>query len=104
MAVVKGFTNSAVLGRFLAFNKESNYTEKPFSLLINDNKVQEGKMSDMIYDLKFLIDYVGENVGLDKGDIIFTGTPAGVGSLKQNDKLSLRWGSTQLGSFSVNFL
>jgi len=99
----KGFPNSAILGEFTPFYKESDYKEKLFSLFINKNKVQEGKISDMIFNLQFLIDYIGNNIGLDEGDIIFTGTPAGVGTLNNDDQLSLMWGTQELGSCSITF-
>lgn len=99
----KGFTNSAIISEFIPFPGVEQCTEENFSLLINEKLVQEGNISQMMFDLQTLIHFIGKNLGLHKGDIIFTGTPSGVGPLKNDDKLSLQWGQQQLGSCTVNY-
>jgi 2-keto-4-pentenoate hydratase/2-oxohepta-3-ene-1,7-dioic acid hydratase in catechol pathway len=46
----------------------------------------------MIFSLQTLVDFVGENFGLDRGDLIYTGTPEGIGSLKNGDAVEVYWG------------
>lgn len=97
----KGFINSAILGEFIPFQHEMETRKKNFSLLINNAKVQEGNISQMIFDLEKLIHFVGSNLGLKKGDILFTGTPSGVNALHDNDVLTLCWGTQKLGGCKI---
>ena len=55
----------------------------------------------MIFPVNSIIHFIGENLGLKKGDIIFTGTPEGVAPLRDDDVIILRWGDEQLGSIAV---
>lgn len=93
----KGFKNSAVLGEFIEFPGYTASKEKNFSLFINGVKVQDGNIRKMIFDLEALTTFIGENLGLKKGDIIYTGTPQGVGVLNNNDEIVLNWGDDELG-------
>lgn len=97
----KGFPHSAILGDFIKFPGLEACKEENFSLLINDNKVQEGNIQQMIFNLETLILFIGENIGLRQGDIIFTGTPSGVGVLKNDDYLTLKWGTEEVGDCTV---
>jgi|SRR5699024_7518812 len=97
----KGFINSAILGEFIPFHNQKETKKKNFSLLVNNSRVQEGNISQMIFDLESLIHFVGSNLGLKKGDILFTGTPPGVNALHDDDKLELYWGTQKLGSCKV---
>lgn len=99
----KGFPDSAVLGEFIPFPGERVCKETNFSLFINDQRVQNGEIDKMIFPLQFIIDFIGENLGLKKGDIIFTGTPEGVGPLRQDDILVMKWGESVMGQIRVNF-
>jgi 2-keto-4-pentenoate hydratase/2-oxohepta-3-ene-1,7-dioic acid hydratase in catechol pathway len=58
-----------------------------FSLQKNNETVQIGNTKDMIFDFDSLITFVSQYITLRKGDLIFTGTPAGVGPVKIGDKL-----------------
>src|SRR5699024_12618015 len=84
-------TLSSILGDFIKFHDLEACKEEHFSLLINDNKVQEGNIQQMIFNLETLILFIVENIRLRQGDIIFTGTPFGVGVLKNDDYLTLKW-------------
>ncbi|WP_240633344.1 fumarylacetoacetate hydrolase family protein [Paenibacillus montanisoli] len=86
----KGFVGSAVLGPFVPFTGMEDFTQLTFSLLKNEEKVQEGCPKDMIFSLQQLIDFIGTRLGLGAGDVIYTGTPAGVGPLADGDTLELR--------------
>ncbi|BBI34843.1 fumarylacetoacetate hydrolase family protein [Cohnella abietis] len=97
----KGFRNSAVLGSWKAFPGAAAITEHDFGLRINENEVQRGNASDMVFDLQQIVDFVGHNYGLGAGDLLFTGTPAGVGALNSGDKLDVWWNELSLGHSKV---
>ncbi|WP_276391642.1 fumarylacetoacetate hydrolase family protein [Eudoraea chungangensis] len=83
----KGFDGSAVIGEWI--NKESVEDLKHinFTLLKNGQSVQEGNTKYMLWNINSIIAYVSKFFMLKKGDIIFTGTPAGVGKIAVNDYL-----------------
>ncbi|CAM1364205.1 conserved hypothetical protein [Tenacibaculum sediminilitoris] len=83
----KAFDGSAIIGEF--FSKEEFDLENlSFQLQKNDEVVQDGNTSNMLWKIDELISYVSQYFTLKKGDIIFTGTPAGVGSVVENDILT----------------
>ena len=84
----KGFDGSAVVGKWLQKNKYENMDKLGFSLLKNGENVQNGNTSLMLWKIDELIAYVSTYFMLKKGDILFTGTPAGVGKVRPNDYLS----------------
>jgi 2-keto-4-pentenoate hydratase/2-oxohepta-3-ene-1,7-dioic acid hydratase in catechol pathway len=84
----KGFDGAAVIGQWVSKEKFKNINEINFSLLKNNEIVQEGNTNLMLWKIDELIAYVSKFFTLKKGDILFTGTPAGVGSVKTNDYLS----------------
>jgi fumarylpyruvate hydrolase len=98
----KGFRNSAPLGRWLPFPGISGLTQADFGLRLNGEEVQRGNVNDMVFDLHELASFVGERYGLSTGDVLFTGTPAGVGTLKAGDRLELWWDEQTLGSGKVS--
>lgn len=82
----KGFDGSAVLGKF--FDKtEFDLGDLPFSLSKNEVVVQQGNTKKMLWKIDELIAYVSRYFTLKKGDVLFTGTPAGVGKVEENDVL-----------------
>jgi 2-keto-4-pentenoate hydratase/2-oxohepta-3-ene-1,7-dioic acid hydratase in catechol pathway len=83
----KGFDGSAVLGKFVSIDSLKNRSNIEFQLLKNGTIVQCGFSKDMIYDIDSIIEHVSQFVTLKIGDIIFTGTPAGVGPIAVGDKL-----------------
>jgi fumarylpyruvate hydrolase len=95
--LAKGFPNSALLSQFIPFPGTEELSKHDFSLLKNGEKVQQGNIRNMIFDLQTIIEFTAENFGLGEGDLIFTGTPEGVGPISDNDHLSLLWGNTVLG-------
>ncbi len=84
--IAKAFDNSAVVGKWVE-KKEYNIGNMAFSLFINGEKKQQGTTYDMIFSIDELIAYISKFFTLKIGDIIFTGTPAGVGPVAQNDLL-----------------
>ncbi|MEX2461865.1 MAG: fumarylacetoacetate hydrolase family protein [Paenibacillaceae bacterium] len=93
----KGFLRSAAIGRFFPFIGEQAMKHTDFSLLKNEIEVQHGNTSNMIFDLQAIVDFCAANYGLSAGDLIYTGTPAGVGSVANGDVLRLLWGIEQAG-------
>ncbi|MDJ0645576.1 MAG: fumarylacetoacetate hydrolase family protein [Flavobacteriaceae bacterium] len=83
----KAFDGSAVVGDFYP-KGNFNLENLSFQLLKNDLIVQEGNTNAMLWKIDELISYVSQFFTLKKGDIIFTGTPAGVGRVEQNDVLT----------------
>jgi len=82
----KAFDNSAPIGKFV--NKTSlDLNAITFELKINGESKQVGNINDMIFSFDKVISYVSKFVTLKVGDLIFTGTPEGVGPVKIGDKL-----------------
>ena len=86
--ICKGFDGSAAIGRFVA--KESlgkDIQDLSFHLDINGTTVQSGHSADMIHTVDEIVSYVSRFFTLKTGDLIFTGTPAGVGPVHIDDHL-----------------
>ncbi|MEM6865627.1 MAG: fumarylacetoacetate hydrolase family protein [Bacteroidota bacterium] len=84
----KGFDGAAVIGKWISKDMYENLDKLRFSLLKNGENVQNGDTSLMLWKIDELISYVSTYFMLKKGDILFTGTPAGVGKVSPNDYLS----------------
>ncbi|WP_331280125.1 fumarylacetoacetate hydrolase family protein [Alicyclobacillus macrosporangiidus] len=85
----KGFQGSAVVTDFYEVADWNALLETPFELRINGRIAQSGRAKDMIFPFDTLIGYVSTHFGLDADDLLFTGTPAGVGPLRDGDELEL---------------
>jgi len=83
----KAFDGSAVLSEFLPKESLGDLNNLTFTLHKNNELVQNGNTNAMLWKIDELISYVSQFFTLKKGDIIFTGTPAGVGKVKENDIL-----------------
>ena len=83
----KAFDCSAFVGDWINKNQFENLEALNFALLKNGKKVQEGNTQQMIWKIDRLIAYISQFFTLKIGDIIFTGTPSGVGSVNENDVL-----------------
>ena len=83
----KAFDCSAFVGDWINKNQFENLEALNFALLKNGKKVQEGNTQQMIWKIDQLIAYISQFFTLKIGDIIFTGTPSGVGSVNENDVL-----------------
>lgn len=84
----KGFDGAAVIGTWLSKTDIPDLDDLDFSLLKNEEEVQKGNTGSMLWKIDELISYISRFFMLKKGDIIFTGTPAGVGRVVANDYLS----------------
>lgn len=83
----KAFDGSALIGNWFNKNNFSDLNQLNFELVKNSETVQEGNTSQMIWSIDTLINEVSRFFTLKIGDIIFTGTPAGVGPVVENDVL-----------------
>ncbi|MEI7026808.1 fumarylacetoacetate hydrolase family protein [Paenibacillus sp. y28] len=100
----KGFLHSAPITAFRPFPGVEQAGLKSFSLLKNGVQVQRGVTTDMIFSLQHLLDYCALHYGLGAGDIIFTGTPAGVSPLADGDQVSLRWDEETWGEAAFRLI
>lgn len=85
--VAKGYDNAATLSAFY-HKQDHNLNRLQFHLDLNGETVQQGNTQDMIFKIDYLIHYLSGIFTLEAGDLIYTGTPAGVGSIKKGDQLS----------------
>tara|TARA_R110001592_G_scaffold303614_1_gene575739 strand:- start:934 stop:1545 length:612 start_codon:yes stop_codon:yes gene_type:complete len=83
----KAFDGAAVVGKWLPKTKFQNIDKINFSLKKNDVVVQKGNTELMLWKIDEIIEYVSKYFTLKIGDIIFTGTPAGVGKVFAEDRL-----------------
>lgn len=96
----KGFDCSAVLGEFRPV-ENYNIKKQPFSLAINGRIVQQACSSQMIFPIDEIIAYVSRFCTLKTGDLIFTGTPAGVGAVHIGDHLTGYLGEEKVLDFHI---
>lgn len=99
--IAKAFDGSAPIGEFISISTIKNINNLNFELKINDSTVQKGNTSDMIFDFNKIISYVSQFMTLKIGDLIYTGTPSGVSSVKIGDKLSASIEGKTLLEFNV---
>lgn len=85
--ICKGFDGSAVLGDWVDVKKFRDIQAIHFHLDINGKTVQEGCTRDMLYRVDEIIEYISRFFTIKTGDIIYTGTPAGVGPVSIDDHL-----------------
>ncbi|GFZ91342.1 2-hydroxyhepta-2,4-diene-1,7-dioate isomerase [Aquaticitalea lipolytica] len=83
----KAFDGSAVIGNWLPKTNFKNLNDINFSLQKNNTLVQQGNTKLMLWKIDELIEYISKYFTLKIGDIIFTGTPSGVGRVEPNDIL-----------------
>ncbi len=83
----KAFDNSAAIGRWIDISSDLNKKNINFSFNKNDETVQKGNSKDMIFSFDSIISHISNYFSLNIGDIVFTGTPAGVGECMVGDKL-----------------
>lgn len=85
--IAKSFDNSAAIGEFVPKTEFADVQNLHFHLDINSQTVQSGNTKDMIFSIDKIIAYVSRFFTLKIGDLIYTGTPAGVGRVAINDRL-----------------
>jgi 2-keto-4-pentenoate hydratase/2-oxohepta-3-ene-1,7-dioic acid hydratase in catechol pathway len=86
--MAKAFDSSAPISKFVGLSEIENLNSASFRLEKNGEVVQQGSTANMIFSFEELISYVSRFVTLRTGDLIYTGTPAGVGPVKIGDRLT----------------
>lgn len=99
--IAKAFDYSAPIGKFIKKDNFKNISDIEFSLKINGEIKQEGNTKDMIFSFDQIISYVSQFISLKMGDLIFTGTPKGVGPIEIGDHLEAFIGPDKLLDFKI---
>lgn len=86
--LAKSFDHSAPISRFFPKNSYTDLYDLNFHLNLNEKTVQKGNTKDLLFSFERLIAFISQYISLKKGDLIFTGTPKGVGKIKVGDRLS----------------
>lgn len=99
--LAKAFDHSAAVSAFVSKGQLSDLHQLPFELQINGESRQQGNTKDMIFSFEYLISFISQYFTLKKGDLIFTGTPEGVGQVHEGDKLEAWMDGQQLLNFDI---
>ncbi len=99
--IAKAFDGSAVISKFVPKEQFENLQKIDFKLLLNGQCVQCGNSEDMIFPIDEIISYVSQFITLKIGDIIFTGTPEGVGKVAIEDHLQGFIGEEKFLDFKI---
>jgi acylpyruvate hydrolase len=99
--ISKCFDGAAPVGSFIPVSSINDMENLDFRLEINDKIVQQSNTTDMIFGFNAIVEYVSKFFTLKTGDLIFTGTPPGVGQLKRNDNLVAYLGNKPLLDFVI---
>ena len=97
----KAFDNSAILGKLIDIKPGFNKKGILFSLKMNGETVQKGNSDDMLFSFDSIISHISNYFSLNIGDLIYTGTPAGVGECVVGDELEGFLGNEKLFSLTV---
>jgi 2-keto-4-pentenoate hydratase/2-oxohepta-3-ene-1,7-dioic acid hydratase in catechol pathway len=99
--ISKCFDGAAPIGKFIPVRSVTDINNLDFRLEINSKVVQQSNTSDMIFGFNAIVAYVSQYFTLKTGDLIFTGTPSGVGTLYKNDNLVAYLGNEPLLDFMI---
>ena len=99
--ISKAFDNSAAIGTFIPLEKAGDVNQLSFHLDMNGKTVQQGNTADMLFSVDQIIAYVSRFFTLKIGDLIYTGTPVGVGTVSIGDHLEGYLGEQKLLDFHV---
>jgi len=97
----KAFDGSAAIGKFVSKERLGDLNDLSFSLHKNSELVQDGNSGAMLWKIDELIAYVSQYFTLKRGDVLFTGTPQGVGRVNENDILVGTLASNELFRIKV---
>ncbi|NEU07776.1 fumarylacetoacetate hydrolase family protein [Flavihumibacter sp. R14] len=86
--LAKAFDNSAPVSQFISKANFTNLYDLNFRLDVNGHTVQKGNTSNLLFSFEYIISFVSRYFTLKKGDLIFTGTPQGVGKITSGDRLA----------------
>ena len=87
--IAKAFDYSAPVGKFKKFSELKNPADISFGMKLNNEWAQQGHSRDMIFSFDRIIAHISRFVTLNEGDLVFTGTPQGVGEVHEGDVLEL---------------
>jgi acylpyruvate hydrolase len=99
--LAKAFDNSAAVSNFIPKDTIKDLYELQFELKINQESRQNGNTKNMLYSYEKIIAFVSKYITLKKGDLIFTGTPEGVGQVHPGDRLEAWLEGQQLLNFEI---
>ncbi len=99
--LAKAFDNSAAISTFVSKTQFSDIHNLDFELKINNQNRQTGNTKNMLFPFERIIAFVSKYITLKKGDLIFTGTPEGVGKVLPGDKLEAWLAGQQLLNFDI---
>ena len=97
----KGFDGSAALGEFIPLQEAGGIDNINFHLDINGKRAQTGNSSDMVFSVDEIVEFVSRYFTLKTGDLIFTGTPSGVGPMRINDRFEGYIGERKVIDFRI---
>jgi len=100
--IAKAFDHSAVVGKFVSVDTDklkNGLVE--FRMKLNGEQKQHGKSGDMIFNTEQIVAYVSKFFTLQTGDLIYTGTPSGVGAVKQGDTIEAFLNNENLLTFDI---
>lgn len=92
-ALAKGFDSSAVLSDIVLREEAGHFADLTFDLHVNGELKQSGRAANMIFPVDQIIEYVSGFMTWEIGDVLFTGTPSGVGPLHHGDRIEARLGN-----------
>ena len=99
--IAKAFDGSAPVGGFQKISELKCPEDITFGLKLNGKWVQQGHSSDMIFDFNKIVSHVSRFVTLNEGDLVYTGTPQGVGEVHVCDRLELYLEGEPLFGFEI---
>ncbi|RMG25338.1 MAG: FAA hydrolase family protein [Bacteroidetes bacterium] len=99
--LAKGFNDAAPVSDFLPPEQFPDLQDVHFRCLINGQTRQVGHTANMIFDVHYLIAYITRYITLKKGDLVFTGTPKGVGAVAAGDHIEGFLGEKKMLDFHV---
>lgn len=99
--LAKAFDNSAPVSEFIPKDTFGELNNLEFSLLINDQLKQMGNTKNMLFSFEDIICFASQYFTLKKGDLIFTGTPQGVGKINLGDNLKGYIANKELLNFEI---
>jgi len=98
--ISKAFDHSAAVGKFIPIS-DFDSDNISFHLLKNGKKVQSGNTKDLIFNFSTLVEHISKFFKIQKGDLIFTGTPEGVGPVQIGDKLEGFIGDKKMFEYEI---
>lgn len=97
----KGFDHSAAVTPFHPAPTHHEIQQVQFYLDLNEKRQQDGEVSDMVFDIPTILTFLSRTITLREGDLIFTGTPSGVGAVRSGDTITIGIDGTIEETFTV---